>query len=61
MLITSKHYNAETNRNWWLMPGGSIETMEEPRLAAEREVNEESGMKGDIVRCLGQVVVSMVT
>lgn len=39
------------------MPGGSIEPGENPKRAAEREVCEESGVTGQIVRSLGQVVV----
>ena len=40
-----------------MVPGGSIEPHEDPRSAAEREVCEESGVKGQILRCLGQVLV----
>ena len=40
------------------MPGGSIEVEENPKIAAEREVYEESGVKGRILRSIGQVLVS---
>lgn len=56
LLITSKHFNSE--RNWWIVPGGSIEADEDPMIAAEREVYEESGVKGRILRSIGQVLVS---
>jgi len=54
LLITSKHFNSE--RNWWIVPGGSIEADEDPMIAAEREVYEESGVKGRILRSIGQVL-----
>lgn len=57
--MTSKHYNSD--KNWWLVPGGSIEPDEDPKSAAEREVCEESGVTGQILRSLGQVVVGAYT
>lgn len=57
-MITSKHYSTELNKEWWIIPGGSIEEMEDPRDAAQREVYEEGGVTGSITRSLGQVVVS---
>jgi len=47
--------------NQWTFPGGGIEPSEDPRHAASREVKEEAGVAGSIVRCLGVFEVSFET
>ncbi|XP_055350674.1 diphosphoinositol polyphosphate phosphohydrolase 1-like [Paramacrobiotus metropolitanus] len=37
----------------WVVPGGGIEPNENPREAAEREVEEEAGVRGQMQRLLG--------
>uniref|UniRef100_A0A915I9P9 diphosphoinositol-polyphosphate diphosphatase n=1 Tax=Romanomermis culicivorax TaxID=13658 RepID=A0A915I9P9_ROMCU len=39
--------------NQWIFPGGGIEPKEDPKHAASREVIEEAGVLGSIIRCLG--------
>jgi len=58
MLITSTHYSID--QNWWIVPGGSVEKNESVAGAAIREVLEESGIKGQLLRYIGQVVVSSI-
>jgi len=48
LLITSSR-----SSNKWVIPGGGIEPLEDPGSAATREVWEEAGVKGQIVRFLG--------
>jgi 8-oxo-dGTP pyrophosphatase MutT (NUDIX family) len=43
-----------TNKRWWHLPGGKIETTESPRAACRREVAEELGIDVEI----GQLLVS---
>lgn len=43
--------------NQWIFPGGGIEPKEDTLHAASREVVEEAGVVGSIVRCLGVVEV----
>ncbi len=47
MLITSR------NKSSWIIPGGGIEQNETRTEAAHRELLEEAGVKGRIVRDLG--------
>eukprot|EP00918_Siedleckia_nematoides_P068446 GHVU01149082.1.p1 GENE.GHVU01149082.1~~GHVU01149082.1.p1 ORF type:complete len:152 (+),score=27.05 GHVU01149082.1:43-498(+) len=37
----------------WVVPGGGIEPTEDAGVAAQREVQEEAGVKGILGRCLG--------
>lgn len=48
LLITSSRSSTQ-----WVIPGGGIEPLEDPGSAATREVWEEAGVKGQIVRFLG--------
>jgi len=48
LLITSSRAS-----NKWVIPGGGIEPLEDPGSAATREVWEEAGVKGQIVRFFG--------
>ena len=48
LLVSSSKY-----ADRWVVPGGGIEPLEEPRLAAGREALEEAGAKGHIGRMLG--------
>lgn len=48
LLITSSRSSSK-----WVIPGGGIDPQEDPGLAAAREVWEEAGVKGSIVRFLG--------
>ncbi len=41
----------------WVVPGGGIEQDETPAEAAVREVCEEAGVKGRLIRSLGTFVV----
>lgn len=48
LLITSSRSSSK-----WVIPGGGIEPHEDPGSAATREVWEEAGVKGRVVRFLG--------
>uniref|UniRef100_T1L0Q1 diphosphoinositol-polyphosphate diphosphatase n=2 Tax=Tetranychus urticae TaxID=32264 RepID=T1L0Q1_TETUR len=48
LLVTSS-----SSQDRWVVPGGGLEPHEDSREAAVREVIEEAGVKGDIIRCLG--------
>ena len=37
----------------WIVPGGGVEPEEDEAGAAMREVIEEAGVRGNLVRCLG--------
>lgn len=45
----------------WVIPGGGVEPGERAADAAEREVFEEAGVKGSIVRKLGIFEVRSVS
>lgn len=47
-MITSSRSSSK-----WVIPGGGIEPLEDPGSAATREVWEEAGVKGQVVRFLG--------
>ncbi|MGE5606957.1 MAG: NUDIX domain-containing protein [Bacteroidota bacterium] len=48
LLVTSN-----SNRNRWIIPAGHVEVGETPRETALREVEEEAGVKADILSDLG--------
>ncbi|CAF2766934.1 unnamed protein product [Rotaria sp. Silwood2] len=49
LLITSRHKTS------WIIPGGGIEQNESTNEAAQRELFEEAGVKGRIIRDLGVI------
>ena len=49
-ILMVRHRDAE--REYWTLPGGGIEPGETPEQAAVREVFEETGLQGTIVRFL---------
>ncbi|CAF3389611.1 unnamed protein product [Rotaria sp. Silwood1] len=49
LLITSRHKSS------WIIPGGGIEQNESTNEAAHRELFEEAGVKGRIIRDLGVI------
>ncbi|KAL3867786.1 hypothetical protein ACJMK2_040633 [Sinanodonta woodiana] len=48
LLVTSSK-----NKDGWVVPGGGVEPLEEPRIAAVREAFEEAGARGHLGRHLG--------
>jgi len=46
---------ARRDRSIWCLPKGIIEPDETAEEAAEREVAEETGLKGEIIRKIGEV------
>ena len=53
--MTSIVLIARNNRGVWCLPKGIIEANESAEEAAEREVTEETGLKGKIVKRIGEV------
>ncbi len=45
--------NLKPGINKWSLPGGFIESGEEPGSACLRELKEETGLKGEIIRLIG--------
>ena len=54
ILITKR--NLEPGYNKWALPGGFVETDETPEKACLRELEEETGVKGEIDRLIGVYV-----
>ena len=52
MLLITAH----RDKSIWIIPGGGIEPNESAMDAAQRELYEEAGVKGKIVRNLGSFV-----
>lgn len=44
----------EGDQQYWCLPGGALETDESPEEGAVRELREEAGVDGRIVRLVGQ-------
>ena len=51
MLIVKR--NEEPGANRWSLPGGFIESGEDPQAACLRELKEETGLEGEITRLIG--------
>jgi 8-oxo-dGTP diphosphatase len=45
----------EKGREVWCLPKGKVEKQENPKETALRQVQEETGMKGEIVADLGSI------
>lgn len=45
-------HHVHDGHDYWTLPGGGVEEGESPERAAVREVEEETGIKGKIVRVL---------
>ncbi len=54
ILITKRNLNPGYNK--WALPGGFIESHETPEKACLRELEEETGVKGEIDRLIGVYV-----
>ena len=54
ILITKR--NLEPGKNRWALPGGFVESDETPEKACLRELKEETGVKGEIIRLAGVYV-----
>lgn len=50
ILMVKHHWHAD---QWWCLPGGGIEPGEIPSQAALRELFEECGVTGQIIRQIG--------
>ncbi|OWF54423.1 diphosphoinositol polyphosphate phosphohydrolase 2-like [Mizuhopecten yessoensis] len=48
LLVTSSK-----DREKWVVPGGGVEPLEDPRNTAEREALEEAGVRGNLGRHIG--------
>ena len=51
LLLVKRAYNP--GKGLWGLPGGFIELNETPYDAAERELMEETGLKGSVIRLIG--------
>jgi 8-oxo-dGTP pyrophosphatase MutT (NUDIX family) len=45
----------------WCLPKGKIEKAETPQQAAEREISEETGVAGSMVRLLGDIYYQFIS
>lgn len=45
------------DREKWVVPGGGVEPLEDPRNTAEREALEEAGVRGKLGRHIGMFEV----
>lgn len=50
LLLVKRADERETNPGKWEFPGGGVKDDETPKEAALRELKEETGLKGEIVR-----------
>jgi len=41
----------------WVVPGGGIEPLEDPKITAQREALEEAGVRGQLGRHIGMFEV----
>ena len=52
-LLMVKH--SHEREAWWCLPGGAVEPGETPAEAALRELQEECGVEGEIIREIGAI------
>jgi ADP-ribose pyrophosphatase len=52
-LVLVNQYRAGTERHSWELPGGVVETGEDPVVGGVRELKEETGFTGDAARVIG--------
>jgi len=55
MLLLKRHESSKWAPNKWGFPGGKIDAGESPRHAAERELNEETGLTVGALRSVGTI------
>jgi 8-oxo-dGTP pyrophosphatase MutT (NUDIX family) len=53
VLLTRFSYAGHPDSGKWTMPGGAMEWGEDPLETAERELEEETGLRADITRVVG--------
>lgn len=52
-ILLSRLWENDPSAGHWTLPGGKIEWQEQPQHAVERELWEETGLSGEIIRPLG--------